>query len=504
MQLASSSHGRLPYKWIVVMVVILGSFMSIMDQTVVNNALPALQHAFSVNLGSLQWVLTAYTLTQGVVTPVTAFFANRLGTKRFYIVALALFTAGSALCGLAWNLPILIVFRVVQAIGGATLFPLAVTLLFSEFPPQQRGLATGILSTAALAAPALGPTIGGYLVTYASWPLIFYLNVPIGIVGVILAVVLLRELPSNGRARFDVPGFILVATGLAATLYALSNASIAGWGDPSVLILLASGLCLLILFVVVEVRTIHRDKQPLITLQLFLNRSFLTSNIANAMISFSFFGSIVLLSVYMQEIRGMSAFEAGLYTVPLAATSVLTSLLGGRVIDRFGPRATLFPGLILMGLSTWLMAEVTLTTPYPWLVVIYAARGLGLGCLLQALTVAALSKVERSQFTQASSLNSVVRFTFTALGVTVLTTFAQGRASSHISALVRQLKPVSPAALDFIQRSGLNLAIQEAFWLSLAPLVVAFLAVAFLRVQKAMPPSRETAVKQEVSPAARV
>src|SRR5215469_11856244 len=134
--ITSRKPGRLSYKWIVVMVVIFGSFMSILDQTVVNNALPHLQSAFRVNLNTLQWVLTAYTLTQGVITPTTAFFANRLGPKRFYVIALILFTLGSALCGLAWSLPVLILFRIVQAMGGATLFPLAITLLFYEFPSQ--------------------------------------------------------------------------------------------------------------------------------------------------------------------------------------------------------------------------------------------------------------------------------------------------------------------------------------------------------------------------------
>ena len=153
MQTASRKSGRLSYKWIVMMVVIFGSFMSILDQTVMNNALPRLQSAFTVDLGSLQWVITAYTLTQGVITPTTAFFANRLGTKRFYVIALAFFTLGSALCGLAWNLPALLVFRIVQAIGGATLLPLAISLLFSEFPPNQRGLALGILSVSGLVAP---------------------------------------------------------------------------------------------------------------------------------------------------------------------------------------------------------------------------------------------------------------------------------------------------------------------------------------------------------------
>src|SRR5579884_605433 len=217
--MTGGQRGKIPYKWIVVMVVVFGSFMSILDQTVVNNALPRLQEAFSVDLSSLQWILTAYALTQGVVTPTTAYFANRLNPKRFYVIALILFTLGSALCGLAWSLPALIVFRIIQAIGGATLFPLAITLLFYEFPPQQRGIATGIMSISSLMAPAVGPTLGGYFVTYANWRLIFYINVPVGIIAIILGIVLLRERPAEGRAQFDLPGFILAASGLASVLY---------------------------------------------------------------------------------------------------------------------------------------------------------------------------------------------------------------------------------------------------------------------------------------------
>jgi EmrB/QacA subfamily drug resistance transporter len=481
---SSSKLGRLPYKWIVVMVVIFGSFMSILDQTVINNALPRLQSAFAADLGSLQWVITAYTLTQGVVTPTTAFFANRLGTKRFYVIALALFTLGSALCGLAWNLPVLITFRVVQAIGGATLFPLAITLLFYEFPPQERGLATGILSISGLMAPAVGPTLGGYLVTYADWPLIFYINVPVGAVAIIMALLLLRERPSEDRVHFDLPGFALAASGLAAVLYALSNASISGWSSPFVLVTLLGGCCLLALFVLVELRTVKRGQQPLIDLHLFANGPFLSSNIANALITFGFFGSLILLPIYLQNLRGLSAFQSGLFTLPLAFASVLAAIVGGRIVDRFGARVVLLPGLVLMGLSTWQLAQVQLSTPYTWFLLVFALRGLGLGCLLQPLTVSALSTVPKRQYTQASSLTTVIRFTFTSLGIAVLATLTQNRASTHISTLVHQFRPVSHAALALIGKLGLDLAVQDAFWLSLAAFILAFIAVCFIRVQK--------------------
>src|SRR6202043_159200 len=204
---AARRGGGLDYKWILAMVVILGVFMSILDQTIVNIAIPRLQTAFGADIHSVQWVLTAYILAQGVATPAAAFFSDRLGIKRFYIMSLVAFTIGSAMCGLAWSLPILIAFRILQGLGGAALFPLSITLLFREFPPQERGMAMGFFGIPALLAPALGPTLGGYIVTFAGWPLIFYINVPVGIIAVILTVIFLHDAQPERRARFDFIGF---------------------------------------------------------------------------------------------------------------------------------------------------------------------------------------------------------------------------------------------------------------------------------------------------------
>ncbi len=416
---ATAQSGGVAYKWIVALVVIFGAFMSILDQTIVNIAIPRLQSAFGADLNGVQWVLTAYILTQGVVTPTTAFFTNRVGIKRFYVLSLSLFTLGSALCGLAWSLPILITFRIIQGIGGAFLFPVAITLLYQEFSPNQRGLASGIFGIAALLAPAVGPTLGGYIVTYADWPLIFFINVPIGILGVVLAIFLLRDGREDVRSSFDVAGFALVAIGLASLLYALSDASTDGWSSAKVLAFLIGGLIVLVIFVFVEISMSRRERQPLVDLRLFTNVPYLTSNIANVLITFAFFGGLFIFPVYLQNLRGLSAFQAGLLLLPQAFASIISALIGGRIVDRVGVRVVVIPGLVVLAFTLWQFTFLTLDTPYIWLQGMFVLRGIALGLIIQPLNVSALSDINPRRFAQASSLYTVMRFVSTSLGIAV-------------------------------------------------------------------------------------
>jgi EmrB/QacA subfamily drug resistance transporter len=309
-QAAQRQERGLAYKWIVALVVIIGVFMSVLDTTIVNIAIPRLQTAFGADLHSVQFVSTAYLLTQGVVTPTTAFFANRFGIKRYYIAALLAFTTGSALCGLAWSLPVLVFFRILQGLGGASLFPLSLSLLFQEFPPGERGRAMGVFGVPALLGPALGPTLGGYIVTFADWQLIFYINVPIGIIAIILAALLLRERPAEQRPSFDVAGFICSAVGLASILYAFSEVSTYGWGSTIVLSFLGVGVVALALFVIVELTITQRGGAPLLDLRVFASRLYSMSTVAYVLAIFTLFGGLFLLPVYLQSLRGLSAFQA--------------------------------------------------------------------------------------------------------------------------------------------------------------------------------------------------
>ena len=505
---ATRREGGLAYKWVVASVVVFGVFMSILDQTIVNIAIPRLQTAFGADIHSVQWVLTAYILTQGVITPTAGYFADTLGTKRFYIISLAAFTLGSILCGLAWSLPALIFFRVLQGAGGAALFPLSITMLFREFPPQERGIASGVFGVPALLAPAIGPTLGGYLVTYAGWQAIFFINLPIGILAIILVSIFIRETQAQVNQRFDFLGFFFVALGLTAVLYGLSDASTDGWGSGQVVGSILGGIIALVIFVFVELAIVRREGRPLLDLRLFTNRPFTLSIIASLFVIFSLFGGVFLFPLYLQSLRGQSAFQAGVILLPQALAAMVATIVGGRLVDRIGVRGVMVPGLLILAYATWQLSYLSLYSSYGWIQFILIIRGLALGFCVQPLTVAGLSEISPRQLAQASSLNTVARAVASSLGIAVLATLVQTQTKIHYGHLAEQVTPSSllgqlfprlqalfvsqggdlisakTAALQtisgLVQRQSYILAIQDAFTFSLGVTFLAIIAVLFV------------------------
>jgi EmrB/QacA subfamily drug resistance transporter len=256
---------RLEYKYIVAIVFVFGLFMDLLDMTITNVALPTLAREFDASTTTIEWVVTGYLLGLAVFIPVSGWAGDRFGTKRVFITALGIFTAGSLLCGLAWNIESLIAFRVLQGVGGGILTPVGTAMLFRAFPPAERARAASLLTIPAVVAPASGPVVGGYLVEYQDWRWIFFINLPFALAALFVAARYLKEEKQPDPGRLDVPGFLLSAGGLAAVLYALAQAGHRGFDDGRVALFGLSGLALLALFAVVELRT----RQPLIDIRLF-------------------------------------------------------------------------------------------------------------------------------------------------------------------------------------------------------------------------------------------
>ncbi|QBD77425.1 DHA2 family efflux MFS transporter permease subunit [Ktedonosporobacter rubrisoli] len=482
---------KLSYKWLVAIVLILGAFMSFLDQTIVNIAIPRLQSVFAADLHSVQWVVSAYILTQGALAPTMPFLVQMLGSKRTFILALAAFTLGSALCGLAWSLPILILFRVFQALGAAILWPLIMTILFREFPLEERGVAMAAIGVPMLLGPALGPIVGGYLVTFATWQIIFFINVPIGILAIILALVLLHETHVPTTIRFDLPGFVCSAAGLTAVLYASSEASTAGWSSPIVLIPLSGGLLLLLAFIIIELAIARRGGTPLLDLRLLANRSYTAGSIAGICIFPCLFGIAFLVPIYLQALRGLSAFQTSMVLIPQVLAAMLGMTLGGKLVDRLGDaRPIVAPGLVLTVASLWLLATSTLTTPYWLYALILMLLAFGLNLVMQPIGVAAMADLrETSSIANGSTLSTVIRSIGGSLGLALLSTLVQTQTQAHLQ---DQKQADLSAALLYKQAS--LMAMHDAFFLLAISSILALLAAMFLHKRRPSSSKKDDAV----------
>ena len=422
---------RIEYKYIVAAVFVIGLFMDLLDSTVVNVALPALGHQFHAGTSTIEWTITGYLLSLAVFIPVSGWAGDRFGAKRTFLFALTVFTLGSALCGAAQSIDQLIAFRILQGIGGGMLTPVGSAMLYRAFPPAERARASSILIVPAVLAPSSGPIVGGWLVTYASWRWVFYINLPIGVLGLLVAGLLLREQREPNAGRLDPIGFVLSAVGLSSLLYALAQAGDRGFGDARVLAFGLAGVALLTAFVLFELRTVR----PMLQMRLFGNRLFAAANVVQLFAMGGQFGMLFLMPIFLQTERGMTALQSGLTTFPQAIGIILMTPFVGRIYPRVGPRRTAAFGLVIAALGTFGLATIDLQTS-AWAIRGYMLlRGLGFAFSLIAIQTAAFATVTGEQTGRATAIYSVNRQIATSFVVALLATVLDASLTAHRAAL---------------------------------------------------------------------
>jgi EmrB/QacA subfamily drug resistance transporter len=323
----AAGKGGLDKKWKVLISVMFGIFMIILDSTIVNVAFPTLRSEFGASLANSQWVISIYVLALGITTPISGYLADRFHIKRIYLVGLGIFTLGSFLCGIAPSLGLLIVARALQGFGGGLAQPLGPAQLYRAFPPKEQGTALGIFGIALVFAPALGPVLGGWLIDAHIWRAIFFVNVPIGILGVFLGTRFLLDYRVERHPRFDPLGLLTVIIGFGALLYAATLAETSGWTSPATLTALGIGLAAISVSVVVELFVV---KEPMLNLRFFANRTFLNASLVGYVATVALFGAEFLMPVYLQAFRGRTALETGYILLGVAATSAFATPLAGR------------------------------------------------------------------------------------------------------------------------------------------------------------------------------
>jgi EmrB/QacA subfamily drug resistance transporter len=422
-------------KWKVLSTVIFGIFMVILDTTVVNVAFQTIREQFGGNLNDSQWVISIYVLALGISTPLAGFLGDRFGVKKIYLGGLGLFVLGSLVCGLSNSLGLLIAARAFQGMGGGIALPLGTALLLQAFPPKEQGMALGIFGIAALVAPAVGPILGGWLVDQNLWRVIFFINPPIGLVGVVLGIFLLRPKQRPERPGFDVGGMITEVIGFGSILYAASIAADRGWTSPETLTWFGVGAVGLVLFGVVE---LFIAKSPLLDLRLFRNRVFLNASLLGYVSTVALFGAEFLLPVYLQALRGRSALQTGFILLPMALAGGIFVTLSGRLYDRVGPRPLMAVGFTLLIVNTWQLSQLTADTPISWILFLLVLRGLALGLTVQTTMVTALSVVPRHDLARGSSLTNATRLVVQSIGVALLATVLASAITPDVKALQNQ------------------------------------------------------------------
>jgi len=455
------------YKWWMLVAVVIGAFMSILDSSIVNIALPKMMAVFSVNTSEIQWIATAYALTMGVVQPATAYLGKVLGQKKLYVGSLAIFTLGSLLCGIAWNNDSMIFFRVIQAIGGGMIMPVSMSLIFEVFPPEERGTAIGIWGISAMVAPSIGPTLGGYIVENLDWRMIFTINIPIGIFGVIFSLLVLRETTIR-KSNFDLAGFLAIGISLFCLILALSKGQDEGWGSFYIVSLFLASFISMLIFIAIELY--HPD--PLLDIRLFKDIAFSASNIFNIFTTISLFGTVFLLPLFMENLQGYTAMETGLIMFPQSVASGLAMPISGKLTDKGYGKPLIFLGLTLMLAGTVGLMYLDLNTDVEVIRFLLILRGLGLGLAMMPATNLGMVRIALPKIGSASSINNVVRQVANAFGTALLSSMLERRELFHMTRMVENLEDKSlqlQSLLQGLQHSLINkgssliLAKQQAF-----------------------------------------
>ena len=408
--------GQADQRYIVAAVYVAAMLMNTLDSTIVNVALVTLGREFDVPPVMTEAVVVAYLVSLAVFIPASGWLGDRFGTKRIFLIALALFVGASALCGQARSLEQLVAFRVLQGAGGGLLTPVGMAMLYRTFPPQERVAVGRILMFATILGPASGPILGGFLIEHLSWRWAFYVNIPVGLIAFAIGFLFLLEHRESAPGRFDLPGFVLGGAGLGLVMYALSEGPQRGWTSPDIAGSLIAGILVLAIFVAVELRS----AAPMVQLRLLANRLFRTTQVTSFFASAGFVGVLFLVPLFLQEVQGASPLEAGLTTFPEALGVVISTQVVARLYPRVGPRRLMAGGLVVVATAIVLLALVGLTSG-PWVVrALMFTLGAGMAYVFLPNQAASLATISRADTGRATTIANIQRQVGAAVGVAAL------------------------------------------------------------------------------------
>ena len=411
--------------------IILGAFMAMLDGTAVNVALPVLVDRFHSDVSTLQWAITGYSLAQAAIIPLAGWLCDRFDARRVYLAALGAFVAGSLLCACALNPGMLIGFRVLQGLGGGCLLPIGMTYIFKLSPPEKRGVVMGTYGIPILFAPAIGPTLSGFLVQYADWRFVFLLNLPIGALALWLGLRFLPSLERQATVALDRAGMLLGPLSFALLTFGVTQTG-SGWSSPPALAGLGLGLATLAGFVAAELRA----EQPLLDLRVFRSLDFTLALLTQWIGQVALFGGVFLVPLFLHIVRHYGALDTGLALLPQALAAALFMPVGGIIYDRYGVRPVVIGGLTLVGIATLALARIGNATEARDLILPLALRGAGMGVMMMPLNTHLLAAAPRALVGKVSALSQSLSNVIAAMTIAAMATLLQSRANEHIDTMI--------------------------------------------------------------------
>src|SRR6266568_3159531 len=420
-------------RWSALALIVTAQFMVILDVAIVNVALPSIKTDLNFSQANLQWVISAYAILFGGALLLGGRLADLLGRRRLFVAGIALFTASSLLCGLAWSEGSLIAFRALQGLGGAMLAPAALSLLMTTFAEgRERNLALGIYGAASGSGAAAGVLLGGVLTSYLSWSWIFFINVPVGAAAIVLAPLLLRESRADlAHRHFDVAGAASVTAGLMLLVYATTRATTDGWGSRTTLALFSGAAALVLSFVLIELRS----RSPLLPMRIFRSRTLTAANATMAIVGAVAFSEFFVLTLYLQDVLHYSAVESGVAFTGFALAVVVVSNIAQVIVGRLGVRPTLTAGLAVSALSVAWLTRLPVDGHYFWdLFPAFVLGGAGMGLSFVPVTIASLAGVERADAGVASGLINTSRQIGGAIGIAAVSAIAATSTTKYVHA----------------------------------------------------------------------
>jgi DHA2 family multidrug resistance protein len=439
-------------KWLVTVSITFGTLMGAIDASIVNVAVPHLTGSLGATIEQITWVTTGFVIATVMVMPLTGFLARLFGQKRVYMACLVLFVLGSALCGMARTLPLLVFFRVIQGFGAGALQPTEQAILRQTFPPQEQGMAMAVFGMAVVLGPAFGPTLGGYIVDNYSWPWIFYINVPIGALSLLMVSrfvhepddvrAAMHEMAARQRKNMDWSGIAMLIVGLGTMQYVLEEGNRNDWFESNEIKIVT--LVALVSLTMLLIRELSA-RVPAVDISLFRDVVFLSGTLIGAVMFAMLMAVTFLLPLYMQILLGFSATQSGIALMPRSLTMMVVMPIVGRIYNKVSPRLVVAFGILLFAYTAWLMGHYTLQTSAHDVVRVLIIQGVAFSCLFIPLTTIALSSIPRHRLSDATGLNSLLRQTGGSIGLAVFATLMSRFASNAYDAMRADLTMARPA-----------------------------------------------------------